>query len=341
MQVSPRRAVRVSRRAFTLIETAACVAGSSVALAVAGPLFSHTRVKDAHFNCSARMAGLGSGNAQFALSHNDLMAGFTWQTGGANSQYPDLNALQAQANPMNAQSAQALDIMRRRGRPDIAPAGWLANIAYSTLVLNDFQNRPLADVFNICPSHDNLNKWRRWPAQFDQGRFMPAQPAPSGINKRWPYRSSYLLTAAAFDLNQTVFTHAGTSSRLSNGGDHGAYLIPSTAKFGPSSMSSVFFPSRKSHMADSHQRHLPGLHLFSAYPTSVQPHLFFDGSVSTRVSQNARVPWHSTSPQAPWGQQFNYSPRLWEPATQSGQPFQWVEDRFYYTRDGLQGWDFD
>lgn len=327
-------------RAFTLIDTAVtlgCTAAIAVLACVGMP---RMRQVDQDLACAARLQSLSQASAQFALSSNDLMAGLTWQQGGASSQYPDVNALQAQSG-FAAHAAQAVDIMRRRGRPDVpASPAWFADISYWTLALTDFQDRPLSDAFNLCPSHDNLTKWRRWPAYFDQGRFLPAQPAPGPASRRWPYMASYRLTGAAFDVSQSVLTSQAPSRRVSYVGSHNFYAIPASAVLGPSPMSMVAFPSQKAHVFDSHQRHLGQPDLYYAYPTSQQPILFFDSSVSVRQSASAITPWQPNNPSSVSPQTFNYAPTAWEPPTQNGQATQAVQDRFLWTRNGLLGRDF-
>jgi len=309
-----------------------------VCLAAVG--LSRSRQVGEHVYCSAKLASLGRSNAAFALSSNDLMVGLTWLPTGASSQYPDLNALQNDSN-FAAHSAQAIDILRRRGRPDIPPSAWFADLNYWSLPLLDFENRPLSDPFNLCASHDNLNKWRRHPASFDAGRFMPNQPAPAPATRRWPYASSYRLTGAAMDINQTVFTSVAPGRRIAITGNHNSFSIPTAAALGPSPMSLVAFPSNKAHVFDSHQRHLGSPNLYFAYEDAVQPVLFFDGSVSVRRSGDANIPWHPNQPGIANPQIYPYTPAAWEPPTLNGQASESVRDRYLFTRDGLLGRDFN
>ena len=330
----------VGHRAFTLIDCLISVGAVALLVAIAVTGLDRARRSASIAACTARLGALGQGNAAFALSNNNLMAGLTWQIGGNNSQYPDLNA-QQNTSATNAHAAQAVDILRRRGRPDIPViSNWVPDIGYWSLALVDFQDRPLSDAFNLCPSHDNLNKWRRWPQAFDQGVFGVAQPSPSALNKRWPYSSSYTLTGAAFDVNQSILTPVAASARISTSTSHNLYSLPGNANVGPSLMSLVAFPSQKVHVFDSHQRHFPGRHLYYAYADAQQPILFFDGSVSVRRSGDSRTPWAPNQPTSTFPLTFQYQPAAWEPPTQSGQASQSVVDRYRWTRDGLLGWDF-
>jgi hypothetical protein len=328
------------------IAVTVAAAGLLGALAVAG--LSRSRQADRFTFCTAKLEAIGAGNGQFALANQDRMFGLTWEKGGANSQYPDLNSLQA-GSQAGAHAAQVIDTLRRRGRPDIPViANWIPDISFASVALVEFQNRPLSDPFNLCPSDDLLNKWRRWPAAFDQGRFLPRQPDPTPLNKRWPYSSSYALTAGAFDINQSINV-ASTSgptvqARLYQGGNaHNLYSIPVTSNLGPSAMSIVALPSQKVHVFEEFQRHLPGVDLYFMYPQSTRPILFFDGSVRVKTSQDAHGSWNPNFPSSPSPTTVIYSPRLWEPPLANGQPFpatEVVSDPYRWTRDGLLGWDF-
>lgn len=333
-------------RAFTLLDSAASIAILGVLTALAAAGLSGARNADQFTACSNKLANIGAGNGQFVLSHNDRMFGLTWQQGGANSTFPDLIAQQA-SSQQGAHAAQVIDILRRGGRTDIPViSNWIPDLLYGTLALADFQNLPLSDPFNVCPSHDLLNKWRRWPAAFDQGRFSPQQPSPSAINKRWPYSSSYGITAGAFDINQSLEVTAtgGTvvNSRLSQSGNqHNQFTIPGTANIGPSAMSLVALPSQKVHVFDEHQRHLPGVNLYFMYAQSTCPILFFDGSVRVKTSSNARGGWSPTLPSSPAPSSILYAPQPWEPPLANGQySTQSLLDPYRWTRQGLLGWDF-
>jgi hypothetical protein len=327
------------RRGFTLIDTAVTVGVAGVIAALAAVGLERSRQAQNEALCAAKLGAIGAGSASFAMSSNDLMAGFTWEQGGASSQFPDLNTLQSQSQ-LGAHAAQAIDILRRRGRPDIPAGVFFAEINFWSLVLADFEGRSLSDAFNVCPTHDILNKWRRHPAAFDAGVFGVRQPAPGPATRRWPYSSSYRLTGAAFDRNQTVFTSVAPSRRVSFGTSHASFAVPAAASLGPSTMATVATPSLKVHAMDSHGRHMAGAALYFAYPDSRQPVLFFDGSVAGVVSGESVAPWHPANPNSGVPQNHLYTPAAWEPPTQSGAASQSLPDRLQWTRNGLHGRDF-
>lgn len=324
-----------SRRAFTLIDSAVATAVLGALAVLVLPTLGESRRSAQIQFCQARLGGIGAGSAQFALAHNGLFAG--------------LLAEQSGRGTTGAHVAEALAILRSRGRPDIpgSISGWLPDVGVWSLSLVEFQDRALADPFNICPSHDLLNKWRRWPQAFDQGALLPRQPTPSETSKRYPYYSSYHLTGGAFDRNQNV--PGGTSSpqvlsRLyQNGNPHGTYTVPGTHNLGPSLSASVAFPAQKVHAFEEHQRHFPGLDLYFMYDNARANALFFDGSVRAPISGNARPTWNPNFPEVMQETGVVYSPRAWEPPIQGPSPnpaFETVADSYRWTRDGLLGWDY-
>ncbi len=320
------------RRACTLVDLVVCLVVIAIlgVLALAG--LSGSRAASQLTLCTAKLGAIGAGSGQFALSNNGLMAGLTTGAGTTNNQA--------------AHAAQAVDIMRRRGRPDMpAISGWIPDVSYWSLSLVDFENRALSDPFNICPAHDTLGKWRRQAVAFDAGAFLPNQPSPTSVNKRQPYQSSYHITGGAFDVNQNIPATSSSSpvatARLYQGGSaHNLYAIPASHTLGPSAMSPVALPSQKVHAFDQHQRHFSGQNLYFMYADARVPVLFFDGSVSVRRTGDARDSWSPNFPTSLAPTQVFYQPQAWEPPTASGQGFETVTDRYRWTRDGLLGWDF-
>lgn len=330
-----------TRRAFTLIDTAVTVVcvGSLGAITIVG--LERARGGAGLEQCTFQLGQIGAANGQFGLSNQDLMVGYTWQQGEPNSEYADLNAL-ATLSPTAAHAAQAIDGLRRRGRPDIPPiVGWLPDIQYTTQVLAEFQGRSLDDVWDVCPNQGILQGWRRRPGSFEVGKFAPLQPAPTPESRRYPYSSSYTTTAGAFDRHQSVLQQIVVGRRVEQGSTHASYIIPTGSSLGPSSMSLVALPSLKAFFFDSHQRHFGGVDLFYCYPASTQPMLFFDGAVVVRMSGSAFRPWRPNQPGLPTPEQFDYQPAPWEPPLASGLwGTEQVTDAFRFTRNGLLGRDF-
>ena len=330
----------MARNGFTPIDASvtgvAALVAASVAVVGAGVVRDDARTA----RCIDNLHQTGMGNAQFALANNDLMAGYTWQQGGANSLYPDLVALQA-GSTLGAHAAQAIDILRRLGRPDLpAISGWLPDISYWSLPLVEFQGRPLDDTFNICPNDAHLQMWRRNPSAFDHGAFLPLQPSPLGTNKRWPYSSSYQLTAGAWDQNQSILTTQAAALRLSQASTQNAFNIPGNSAAGPSGLSLVALPSRKVYAYNAFARHRGSRVLYVGYADAIQPMLFFDGAVSQRRTGDARQSWRPNQPISMLPQTFDYVPSSWEAPTLSGMPTDVVQGWLRWTRDGLLGWDY-
>ncbi|MEZ6232870.1 MAG: hypothetical protein R3B68_01655 [Phycisphaerales bacterium] len=338
----------MGRSGFTLVDAAvtglAAAVAASVVVVGAGVARDDARTA----RCIENMRQIGLGNAQFALANQDLMAGLSWEPGQANSKFPDLQAQQMGSSSTGAQAhaAQAVDILRRRGRQDMPRIDqWLADPGYWSLALVDFQDRDLGDTFNICPNDRHLAMWRGATDVFDDGGFLPLQIGPTPANKRWPYTSSYQATASAFDRNQSISTTLAIASRLTQGGTTDGWSIPGNARLGPSSLATVALPSRKVHVFDEFQRHGPGVDRFFGYPSARLPMLFFDGSVGIRLAGDAQPAWWPSFPQTTAAYTGSFQPHAWQPPPLNpfGQPPAWFEVvplTLRWTRDGLLGWDY-
>lgn len=335
-----RTARRRVRRAFTLIDTGVTIGTLGVLGCLSLVGLSHSRQGAQLEQCEFQLAQIGTANAQFAGANAGRMGGYTWNPGEWNSERGLINVF-AMRGPVEAHAAQAIDILHNAGRPDIPLAsGWLPDVQYTPLVLGAFQGRSISDRWDICPSHAILQAWRGRVAGYNAGRFGPMQPPLTPENLRHPYSSSYTPTAGGFDQNQTRFGIVAAANRVTQGPTHNDFVVPGNPVLGPSLMSRVSMPSRKVFMFDSNQRHFGGVDLYYAYAASMQPMLFFDGSVHVRLSGDAATPWNpATGAATPLV--FQYAPAAWEPPLASGQHgSEPVMDRFRFTRNGLLGIDY-
>jgi hypothetical protein len=334
------RGVRGARRGFTVVDLAVGLAVLSVVGCLLATGMAGARGAARSQACAARLGVMGEGSARFAMGHEGRFAGFTWNPGAAQSQWADLQEQQFNGTGGEAHAAQAVDFLRRRlgpGFPRIQ--SWIPDVFYWSLPLVEFEGRELSDAFNICPSDDLQNKWRRWPQAFMAGALLPQQPAPVVNNQRWCYASSYNMTVAGFDLNQTSTAPGAPAARVTHSSS-GSWTLPAGTTLGPSTMASVAFPSHKAHAFDHADRHFAGRPVFFSTPEARGPVLFFDGSVSVRRSGDARTPWRPHDPEDPRPLVFQYTPAPWQPQTPSGAPTEEVRDQYRFTRDGLLGWDF-
>lgn len=319
----------VSRgRGFALVELAAIVGigGVLIALLVLGGAGARRQARLGE--CTVNLKEFGAATESYAQDNADRIWGFSWRKGDMLSQYPDLNNnfsdLQAGAN-------QAVDILRRRGgRTDIAPiSGWIPQILYSHLVLSDYLDSELPQRYGACPEDTNRLCWQEDPLTYCQ-RCSPA-PLDCGSNnsKRWPYSSSYYLTAAFFapDSGMTI----------TQGQSHNQYVVPGNVVLGGRLLSEVAHPSQKVMMFETHARHFRPRIAYYAYEEARAAMLLVDGSVSTRVTADSNDGWRPDQPGSPFPTIFSYTPSNWEPPALSGAQ---VIGHSMWTRRGLGGRDY-
>lgn len=290
--------------------------------------------------CMDRQREMLVGSDEFAMANQGQFMGFTWRAGNSPSQWPDL---QFASTDSQANADQAVDMLRRFGRLDIPRiVNWIASALMTGLTLHDQMGYDLSDEFNACPEDFYRLQWRRDPQGFDSGQFLPFQPSPTSLNKRWPYTSSYLATAGAMDRSQTEFDPQAASRRIYQGSTHAVFT--SGTRMSASLISSVRYPGEKVFFFDAADRHVAAEATYYAMPGAVTLAAFFDGSVRLAPESQANETWWPHIPTLSGGYTIRYFPNGWDalggvPTTPSITPVD-VTDPFRYTRNGLHGWDF-
>lgn len=330
-------------RGFTLIELLLVVSIIALLIGILLPALAEVRRMGRLAVCQSNTSQLGTAQANYANEFQDRIFAFTWRQGHAESTYADLRN-QAAMGDMSAAAAQAVDILRRRaGRAEISPInGWIPNILYSHLVLQDYLASRLPEPTVVCPEDRSRLLWQRENGRlFDWGAWLPFQPVPGPLQKRWPYSSSYRVTVSSFDVGQSrdVRSATGTPERrvaqaYSAGCD--GYMVPVGAHLGGGTMASVAHPSAKVHLFDNQDRHI-GRNLYFAYPEASQPLLFFDGSVRIYRTSETNRGWDPNFPRSSAAMRWIYTPQgPWDAPAREGVE---VEGHYRWTRGGLQGID--
>ncbi len=295
---------RGCRRGFTLVEAAMTlvVLGVLVAiLVVAGDRTRRTAMLSQDLSNMRQIATL---TGQYAADNQDLFWTFSWQGGEIyNSKYPDLN------NPQDDKEGavhQAVVILRdHAGRPDFPKiTGWYPHLMYSHLPLLQHAGLAFPNRLFISAGEKARLLWASDPLGFDQGKFLPNQPQPSLINKRWPYSSSYQMASSFFD--QAI----ATIDRVSQAGSEQSWNIPSNGDLRARTLSDTAFPSQKVHLHDKYAWHFgtteadsvaPAMPMVKGYPFFAEPHarlplLFVDGHAAVHRSADSNPGGTPTSP---------------------------------------------
>ncbi len=329
------------RPAFSLIELLVVIAIIAILVSILLPALAEARRVGRAGVCFSNMRQLGVATGSYASDFKDRIWSFTWKKTGPGeylpSPYPDL---QSASTDVQAAVCQATDILRRRAWredfPNLNNTGfnWIPHVLYSHLVIHDYLGSKLPEKALACPEDRARLRWQIDPeSRFDQGFWLPEQPAPGPASIRWPYSSSYQVVPAAYDNSRV-------GDRIEQGGFDSSYVLPANARLGNLLLTAVAYPAQKVHVMDQESRHFSRRNYFYAIPKARQPLLTFDGSVNVYLTENANKGWQPNNPTDPNPTVMQYYPALWGAPTTTGTIFETVIGYYRWTRAGLSGVDF-
>ncbi len=269
-----------SRAGFTLIELLVVIAIIALLVSIILPALTEAKRQAKTVQNNANLKQYGNTLQSYATDYKGIGPGFSWVTGG---RYPSLQndgttiVYTPNAGDVDAAKQQAQDIIKRRGDyagfPD--QGAWIPHIFYTHLVMIDYLAARLPEPITRSPFDPYRARWAE----------DPTRPQNVGLTSvatdaRWPFSSSYQITAASFAPDRE--TNNGGSLRQ-DPSTHRLYYPPSNPRWrlGGRKLSDCNFPDRKVFAFMDMMRHrgkVPQFYLANAAETVL---VAYDASVRT------------------------------------------------------------
>lgn len=327
------------RHAFALVELVTCLAMAAALACILLVTARSSRHLAWQAGSLANLHEFAAITSSYGADNADQFWSYSWRVGvPTGSSYADLAG--PPGDQSSAAAAQAVDLLRRRGRPDMpVMSTWLPLALYFHLPLADYLGVDPLLRFAVSPGDANRLHWSNDIPGFENGDYLPLQPDPTDpTSKRWPYSSSYKLPLA-FGSPDAVTTRSGA---IVPGGSTQFFMTIGSPPWnlGGRRVSEVNYPSQKVFVFDSAQWQGVKIPVFAAYSFARVPMSFVDGSARVRIKGQANPGFQPNNPRAPFSMQLPYTPASWDPPILGGVSSS-VTMGFFWTRAGILGRDYD
>ncbi|MEL6394707.1 MAG: prepilin-type N-terminal cleavage/methylation domain-containing protein [Planctomycetota bacterium] len=361
------------RKGFTLIELLVVIAIIALLIGILLPALGNARKQARNVKSQANMRQMAVASFGWAADNNDGVHNYT----GAGTTivdgqvtFPTVGGKFATegGDPVGylslAQGQLTAALRTKTGLNYVHVDRLAPPRRYMPVVLIDYLSGNLPEPIMASPADRNLTIWQEeWreiaessdinnPGSGGNPTSSIGLPNGFGLNAgsvfqdeavkvRWPFTSSYVISYSA--NGQDVYATTNVTTPLEN-----QFL-----QFWPNRLvirrySEVAFPSKKVHYYEEFDRSGSDP-LYYAYPQARCNQMFFDGSVSARLTDDANLGWDPSAPYAPDATQakFSGSPdeTFFPPSPQEvGTDLGGRDSLFGYyrfTRLGLRGIDYD
>ena len=333
------------RRGFTLIELLVVIAVIALLIGILLPSLGKSRRAARATLCQSHMRQFGEALHNYAADWKQVSSAFSWKPSRGYSQWSELNGA---GSYVSSHANQAVDIVRRRtghmGDGYYAPfQDRMVDRNFGHLPLEDggYFSEAIPEPATACPEDKTTLIWQRSVSNYAAGLGDTGDPDPGSsvaFKKLLPFWSTYQFVPNSWSPERNPFPLTQAS------GGPGLHLLygysPTGTVMGIRSIADVNFPSNKVWIFDLFDRHYFKRTIWHAYPDAKQPLLFFDGSVTNRVTRDANRGWQNGAQTSPAPTTYQYWPSPNEPPTLSGAASDLVTGYFRWTRGGLRGVDF-